>query len=371
MTINKIKISIILIFSSLVGILIDFFAWTTGSFSNISNAFRPDNKTLFTASTDGTISSGGVCLFLAFIILIGGLVIGSLIAIKLIKNQGDIPVFIFIIAMALGLLNLIAAFVYLSVFIAVGNSYMRVSLNSHYLIASSPSDFWYIYFGAFEASITAISGGVIGMMEMGKNPRTNHSKSKYNIATIKQEFKVGDEIVYHGKTNLFYFEGAVHPEETFRILEIGLYGTNKVIRLSDEMIFSNIRLSNYSLHRACPDELEENKPIDVMTDAPNEGELNKNAISDNVQSDEPDVSLTDENKQSENMPSDEPDVSLTGKNKQNECESDIISPNESTPKNVKTEKERIELIKEYKALLDCGIITQEEFDKKKKELLDI
>lgn len=46
---------------------------------------------------------------------------------------------------------------------------------------------------------------------------------------------------------------------------------------------------------------------------------------------------------------------------------------EETPakSNNTTENDNIEEIKKYKELLDSGIITQEEFEKKKKELLNI
>ena len=37
----------------------------------------------------------------------------------------------------------------------------------------------------------------------------------------------------------------------------------------------------------------------------------------------------------------------------------------------KSEKENIEKLKEYKKLLDDGIITQEDFDKKKQQLLGL
>ncbi len=45
----------------------------------------------------------------------------------------------------------------------------------------------------------------------------------------------------------------------------------------------------------------------------------------------------------------------------------IIEPNMKTGE---PEERIIALLKEYKALLDCGAITQEEFDNKKKQLLD-
>ena len=37
----------------------------------------------------------------------------------------------------------------------------------------------------------------------------------------------------------------------------------------------------------------------------------------------------------------------------------------------KSEKQNLEKLKEYKKLLDDGIITQEDFDKKKQQLLDL
>ena len=43
---------------------------------------------------------------------------------------------------------------------------------------------------------------------------------------------------------------------------------------------------------------------------------------------------------------------------------------ETTESHSISEKERIELLRDYKELLDDGVITQEEFDKKKKKLLD-
>ena len=36
-----------------------------------------------------------------------------------------------------------------------------------------------------------------------------------------------------------------------------------------------------------------------------------------------------------------------------------------------TQAETIERLKEYKSLLDCGAITEEEFQEKKKEILDL
>ena len=47
------------------------------------------------------------------------------------------------------------------------------------------------------------------------------------------------------------------------------------------------------------------------------------------------------------------------------------SPTSQTSQKTLSEVERIELVKEYKKLLDDGAITEEEFAKKKKELLQI
>ena len=46
-----------------------------------------------------------------------------------------------------------------------------------------------------------------------------------------------------------------------------------------------------------------------------------------------------------------------------------ISKSSDAVENVRNQKTSVELLKEYKELLDSGIITQEEFDQKKSELL--
>ena len=53
----------------------------------------------------------------------------------------------------------------------------------------------------------------------------------------------------------------------------------------------------------------------------------------------------------------------------------VVLPVMNTPRapvvsTASAQKENIELIKQYKELLDMGAITQEEYDKKKNKLLD-
>ena len=60
-------------------------------------------------------------------------------------------------------------------------------------------------------------------------------------------------------------------------------------------------------------------------------------------------------------------ASKTNKSENQTAQSAITSNNDSTATHA--EKDNIQLLKEYKYLLDSGIISQEEFDAKKKELL--
>ena len=48
-----------------------------------------------------------------------------------------------------------------------------------------------------------------------------------------------------------------------------------------------------------------------------------------------------------------------------------IAKQKETKQKETVEKDNIEKLKEYKKLLDDGIITQEDFDKKKQQLLDL
>lgn len=52
-----------------------------------------------------------------------------------------------------------------------------------------------------------------------------------------------------------------------------------------------------------------------------------------------------------------------------EAESTSLAKKESLPKQEISQEERLNLLLKYKSLLDNGVITQEEFDVKKKELL--
>lgn len=52
-----------------------------------------------------------------------------------------------------------------------------------------------------------------------------------------------------------------------------------------------------------------------------------------------------------------------------EAESTPLVKKESLPKQEISQEEKLNLLLKYKSLLDNGVITQEEFDAKKKELL--
>lgn len=335
---NKLKTAVFLLYFAILGYAIDFFSYFGEYSSTTSVSYRTyesttTSKSIIEACMDGTIPGGGLCFFLALMLLIAALIIDLILTVKLSK-QDSIGRGVFNGSIAIGAACIILAFIQLAVFMSVGSANVENNSYDSYgqVTASSGLQFFFLYMGSFEAGVCALVGGIIG--NAGENEESYYRRQAYKKKTnpsygsqrsvFSSDFEIGDIIAskFVTSTVIYYWVGTDQFRETvdqsmeFEILEIsGDKRYAKLRRLSDEKVFEKTYLASFNVKRKKP---LETKPFPVS----NEPSINEEQI------------------QKEDQPS------------------------ESNP-----ELDKIALLREYKKLLDEGIIDQEDYDKKKAELL--
>lgn len=330
----KIKTALVLVYFAIVGFLVDFFMYFT-PFEITATMHGSSTRTLAEWCVSGSIKGGGFSYLLSILLLIAMLVITIIISVKSFK-QSDFSYGLFIAAIAIGVACFILAIVQLSVFTRI--KWASTTVDSESLTAIGGGEFLFLYISSFEAAATAITAGIVGIMGVKEEsysyrrtkyvPKPNYQRtsvvSSSSSGAGSTSFDVNDIVVCRfasGTTVNERQDGMIVSVRLTRDTELEIVALSPdktkatLKRLSDGKVFNDVYLYSFMVARK-----------------------------GNQVSKEPEAAKKEEPKPQQSKPQ-QPEAA------------------------VETESKKIELLKEYKQLLDEGIITQEEFDKKKKELL--
>ena len=341
----KIKTALVLLYFAIVGFLVDFFMYFT-PYEYTGTVSGASSRTLAEVCMSGDIKGGGFSYFLSILLLIAMMVITIIISVKSFK-QSDFGAGLFIVAIILGVACFILAIVQLAIFTRVG--YGSVDINDDSVVSSGGGEFIFLYISSFEAAGTAIAAGIIGIMGVKEGSysytksrfthtqsstyhkpaySTTSSSSHYSPAPSSTSFDVGDIVACRfasGTTvnehqNGMIVSVRITHETELEVVSLSADKTKASLkRLSDNKVFNDVYLYSFVVARKANQAPAQPEPV---KEAP----------------------------------------------KPQQPQPQQSQPAAAAP-SVETESKKIELLKEYKQLLDDGIITQEEFDQKKKELL--
>lgn len=334
---NKMKAAIGLVYIAFIGFAVDFFSYfgvysVTSSYSSSSYSYSSSSKSILQACMDGTISGGRFCFILTLILLIAALIVDLAMAAKAVKGNAPSRG-MFGLTIAFGVGCFILAIIQIAIFTKVG---AITSESSSYGSTSSATissgfDFLWLYVGSFEAAIFSIVGGGTGLKALDEpleethdeEPSTNSEDYDTRIishsttpvqATEPSEMNIGDIIKFrflsgtslYQKKNDTAIRSRIEGSDEFELLEKNEQSkTGKIRRLNDDAIFEDVGLSLFVIKPKTSSKVSKEKPTVPAEEKPSDYE----------------------------------------------------------------ETNKIKLLREYKQLLDDGIITQEEFENKKKDLL--
>lgn len=342
---DKMKAAIGLIYFAFIGFAIDFFSYF-GVYSVTSTATYYDanvtSKTILDACVDGTIEGGGLCFGLTLVLLIAALVVDLIMTFRVMKGE-EPPRGLFVATIGFGVACFILAIIQIAIFAKVGTVSSEGSYSSSRATStvSSGVEFLWLYIGSFEAAIVSVIGGIVGLKALDDNSyssttylkptssSSNYHSSGYSSSSYSSgssysstthttdalKMKNGDIIHcrFSAGTSLYQNKDGtmarcrIEGTDEFELLDKNdRFMTGKIRRLSDEAVFENVNLSLFV--------------------------IKQNPSSSNASTETP-----------------------------------VASREE--PSSSSGEIDKIKLLREYKQLFDDGIITQEEFEEKKRDLL--
>ena len=320
---EKKNLSVILIYSSLFGLVATFFSFlltpiqTTASLDSFYNV-STNEATLITLCFNGTIKGGAFIVVMLLLVLILALVVDIILTIRLTRGD-DIPKGLYILTIIYGGVTAILAIICIAVFVSTFNGqFASVSSSSESATVSSGGDLCYAYLFLIEAAGTAIIAGILGLQD----------SSSY----VVRKYRPSSSSSY---TRVSTGPGSSAPRTS--------YSSEALFNVGDTV---ELTVENYAPF----------VPVGTVC-------VVTRVVSDKIIY----VKKTGNNDSQEFSVFTHKVELVKSKNEQTQQ----AKPSSPRPAPNNSETDNIQKIKEYKKLLDEGIITQEEFDKKKKELLDL
>ena len=363
---KKQSVSIILIFVAIVGLLESFFIYF-GDYSTTCNYTSCSDKKLLVAVMDGSLPGSAGFAYVLNILLLLAVAVTSIVISTTYKRNGYVPRGLYFLAIIPGGIAVIVGIINLITYISLGASDVSSSYSDGEATASLGGMFAAIYGGNFVSGIMLIVGGIMGFsVDTYASRRRTYSASSSISAETSVTFRPYDVVEVMNHTSYI-------GENPLGVAPLGTYG----------IIYSNspltgeffLPIESKEKYRVKTIQIIQRKNIKLIKNFIDYGRAKayiremKFGIVDRESANESSVVV--EEAPLAIVPDSQKPTKKTHKEEPVKEASSEEAPKEEPKENEEhlTERERIALLREYKSLLDEGIITQEEFDDKKAEIL--
>ena len=367
---KKQTVSITLIFIAIVGLLESFFVYF-GDYSMSCSSYSCTDKKLLVAVMDGSLPGSAGFAYVLNIMLLLVVAVTCIVISTSFKRNGYVPRGLYFLAIIPGAVACLVGIINLVTYVSLGASDVSSSYDSSSGTATSALGglFAAIYMGNFVSGILLIVGGIMGF-------KTDVYASRRR-ARVRTTIETTPTFRPYDVIEVMNHVSAIGDNPLAEV-PLGTYGiTYSMSPLTGEFFIPSGTKAKYRTKSVQIIQRKNVRLVKTFTDYGRAKQYIREAIF-GFRS-EGGTTETAENKPSVIVVS-EPEIETREiPESQKPTKKELVeeAPVEEDPKKEEksesgsslSEKEKIALLREYKSLLDEGIITKEEFDAKKAEIL--